>query len=96
MVVEIGKKGMMYELAIGVATILILSLVWTLLMHPFGIIKNVFWNMTTAESYNQTQMRNQYDLAYNTMFYSLFIIAIVIFLWIIKISVKQQKSDLYG
>lgn len=92
---------MIYETVIGIGTVLFLIIVWVLLMKPVTTLVTVFKNVTPNsrwnESVNQTELGEDYDLGEDVLYFSLFFIIIIIFVWIVKISVYQQKqSALYG
>mgnify|MGYP000710487563 CR=1 FL=1 len=82
----------MYEVVLGIGTIIFLSLVWIVLMHPFSLFVDSLSNMT-----NSTEVKTQYDIAENIFYFSYFFIAILVFVWIIKESVKHQEREyVYG
>lgn len=82
----------MYEVILGIGTIIFLGLVWIILMHPFSLIVDSFSNMT-----NSTEVKTQYDIAENVFYFAYFFIGILVFVWIIKESVKHQEREyVYG
>ena len=91
---------MMYETIIGVGTILFLIIFWTLLMQPTTMLIDEFKNMTPSTSWNQTlnqtAINGQYDIVYNAMYFSLFFIAFIIFVWIVKKAIEYQRRGVYG
>jgi len=93
-------RGMMYELVLVIGTIVFAAFLWTVLMRPMGMVRDIYKNMTPANfsnvSVNQTEIRAQLDLSYNAMYFSLFIIIMVLFVFIVKVAVQHQKWGGFG
>lgn len=88
---------MMYEVAIGIGTIFILILIWTVLSYATSSVKDVFNALTPPSfmnvSVNKTLAEQNYNLSYNTVYFSLFFISLMIIFYIIKVAVQQQKKE---
>lgn len=92
---------MIYEAVIGIGTIIFLIFVWVLLMRPTTMLVTAFENQTPSSrfnvSVNQTQISSHYELGLNVLYFSLFFITFIIIIWIIKVSVYQQRrNQMYG
>ena len=87
---------MIYEFIIGIGTIIILSFFWTIMISPINTVTDSFKNSTNATVFgvalNTTDLNNNYDIAYNACYFSFFYIAIMIFIWIVKTAIEQQKQ----
>jgi len=84
-----------YEFAIGIGTILIIGMMWTVLAHTFDNVKDSFETALPEKinnyTVNQTVVTEQYAYASTAMYVFLFFLTIIIFFWIIKKTAKEQE-----
>jgi hypothetical protein len=87
---------MLQEFAVGVGTIFFLILLWTPLAYTMNTITTHLSDITPASimntTVNATTIKAQYGYGYTTMYFSLFIITILILLWIVKVAVQQKEK----
>lgn len=92
---------MIYEFIIGVGTIFFLILLWSLLMKPIEMMFDIAENQTREVFFNETTNRtvliSYYTLGFDVFYFCLFFIVFFIFVWIVKVSVKQSRDmEYYG
>ena len=77
----------MYEFIVGIGTLLFLALLFGLLLGPFDEVSTTFSGMST-DADNQALYSNNAKLFY----FSFFFIAICVFGWILKSSMKKDNG----
>ena len=85
----------MYQIVIGVGTIVFVSLIWIMLMSATNTLHDIFVNITPSEVHGVKVLSDvfkQYDLASNIMYVSLFFIGVVVIAWMVKESVREQEN----
>jgi len=89
-----GRKGGFFHFATGIGTIIIISLFWIFLMHAVELSRTTFTTVTPSSfagyTVDTTDITTQYDLAYNSYYFSLLFISIIIFIWIVRSSISEQ------
>lgn len=86
----------MYDLAIGVGIILVIGLVWTILGHGLNTTADVMSGIIPVsinnESVNVTVVTDEIELVQNVYYIWYLIIAILVFVWVIKKSSREQNE----
>lgn len=86
---------MYQELAVGIGTIFFLILLWTPLAYVMNTMTSHLSDVTPSSlmntTINQTTIRAQYGYGYATVYFSLFIITVLILLWVVKVAVQQKE-----
>jgi len=90
---------MIYEIVLGVGTIIFILLVWTILMHPMSQVKGILINNTPTSIFNQTVnktiIQNELNLGENIFYYSPFFFIVLIIIWMVKKAIEQQRGIYY-
>lgn len=86
----------MYDLAIGVGIILVIGLVWTILGHGLNTTADVMSGIIPVsinnESVNVTVVTDEIELVQNVYYIWYLIITILVFVWVIKKSSREQNE----
>lgn len=94
MSITVDEMGM-YDLVIGVAIILIIGIVWVILGHGLNTVADVMSGIIPAsinnESVNVTAVTDEIELAVNVYYVWFFIITVLVFVWVIKKSSREQN-----
>jgi len=89
-----------YEFAIGVGTIIAVSIIWVLVAKPIGVFANTMMNLTPSEfagqSVNQTAVNEQISGAYTAVYVFIFVFIIAVMVWMVKESIRAQRVEEYG
>jgi hypothetical protein len=87
---------MLYEFLLVLATIVILSLLWVILAYPLSVVTATFKAVTPDTvanvSVNKTDINSMYDVPYLAFYYSLLVISIVLFIYVVKVAVEHQAA----
>lgn len=93
-------KGMMFEMIIAIGTIFFLIILWTALSFPMNTIRTDLKAMIPAKvmnnTVNKTIIENKIDAGYNTFYFSLLFICIIILVYIVKIAQEHQAKYPFG
>ena len=89
-----------YAFITGIGTILVISFFWTVFMHTVDLTTTTFTSITPSDfagyQVDTADVTAQYTLANNAFYFFLLFLSIVIFVWIIKSSVKEQEHPFGG
>ncbi len=85
----------MYDLVIGVVIILVIGIVWTILGYELNTTADVMKQIIPAtinnETVNVTAVTDEIEVAQNVYYVWYFIIAVLVFVWVIKKSSREQN-----
>ena len=88
-----------YEFAIGIGSIVVISMIWVLVAKPIGVFADTMMNLTPSEfagqSVNQTAINEQISSAYTAVYVFIFIFIILVLIWVVKESIRAQKVEQY-
>jgi heme O synthase-like polyprenyltransferase len=89
-----------YHYALGIATILILAILWTVLNYTFEIAADKFYNMTPTHignyTVNQTEVRQEYSTAVDVFFYSVIFMVLIVLIWIVRKTTTEKETGIIG
>lgn len=84
-----------YHYVVALGTILFIAFIWVGLNYAYSTTTDKLADSVPNTSYNysvnQTDIRQQYDVAEAYAYYSFFFIVFLILAWVIKVTVQEQK-----
>lgn len=94
MFITVAEMGM-YDLVIGVVIILMIGIVWTLLGHNLNTtadtMSQIIPTTINNESVDVADIINEIDFSQKVYYVWYFIITVLVFMWVIKKSSRDQN-----